>query len=152
MTKTRVLMLEDYEPFSRLLQSLLKEEPTLQLEAFASDGMAALHAVQDLHPDLILLDICLPKLTGLEVARLLRDLATPSTIILVTNELSPELADYAFELGARAYVLKTDAVSELPIAIKTVLNGGTFLSSGCRQADTSIGPTRLADSDAVVSF
>jgi len=152
MTKTRVLIVEDYEPFSRLLQCLLKEEPALQLEAFASDGMAALHAAEDLHPDLILLDIDLPKLTGIEVARRLRDLETASTIIFVTNELSPGLVDCAFALGARGYVLKTDVVPELPIAIKTVLNGGTFISSSCRAAAISMGPNRMAHSAAAVGF
>ena len=96
--------------------------------------MTALRAVQELQPDLVLLDIGLPKLTGIEVARRLRDFAPAPTIIFVTNELSPELVEYAFELGARGYVLKTDVVPELPIAIKTVLNGDTFISSGCRQS------------------
>lgn len=149
MTKTRVLMVEDYEPFSRLLQSLLKEEPALQIEAVAADGMAALRAVEDLHPDLILLDIGLPKLTGIEVARRLRDLAPPSTIIFVTSELSPGLVDRAFELGARGYVLKTDAVPELPTAIKAVMGGDTFVSSSCRQCDPSTIPHRVAAVAAV---
>ena len=133
MTKTRVLVVEDYEPFSSLLQLVLEGETELQLEGVVSDGMAALHAAADLNPDLILLDIGLPKLTGIEVARRLRDLASRAAIIFVTNELSPELVDHAFELGARGYVLKTDAVPELPIAIKAVMDGETFVSSGCRR-------------------
>ncbi len=133
MTKTRVLVVEDYEPFSRILQLLLEEEPRTEIVAIASDGLTALDAAEDLHPDLILLDIGLPHLSGIETARRLRDLSPASIILFVTSEIALEFVNQAFELGARGYVLKIDAVSELSIAINTVLDGDVFVSSGCRQ-------------------
>jgi DNA-binding NarL/FixJ family response regulator len=136
-----VLIVEDYEPFSDLLRVLLQEEPTLQIAGFASDGLAGLHAAEDLQPDLILLDVGLPKMNGIETARWLRDLAPNSKIIFVTAERSQEIFDRAFEIGARGYVMKMDAVSELLPAIEAVLGGEEFVSSGCRTSNES--PTSI---------
>ena len=131
----RVLIVEDYEPFSDLERVLLEEEPALQIAAVASDGLAALHAAEELQPDLILLDVGLPKMNGIETAGWLRELTPNSKIIFVTGERSPELLNRAFELGARGYVMKMDAVPELLSAIKAVLDGDKFVSSGCRMFD-----------------
>lgn len=139
LATTRVLVVEDYEPFSDMVRVLLEDDATLQIAAVAEDGLAGLHAAEDLQPDLILLDVGLPKMNGLQAARWLRDLAPNSKIIFVTAERSRELVHRAFELGARGYVIKTDAGSELLPAIKAVLGGDNFVSSGCRMSDDHQG-------------
>ena len=83
----------------------------------------------ELRPDLILLDIGLPSLNGIEVARQMRSLVPESKIIFLTQESSAEMVQEALNLGARGYVIKITAASELLTAVETVLSGKTFVSS-----------------------
>jgi CheY-like chemotaxis protein len=95
----------------------------------ASDGVEAIELAQALQPDLILLDIGIPKLNGIEAARRIRELAPQSKILFVSQESSVDIVQEAFTLGASGYVIKTDAGSELPTAVKAVLRGERFVGS-----------------------
>ena len=95
----------------------------------ASDGLEALQKAVELRPDLILLDIGLPSLNGIEVARQMRDLVSESKIIFLTQESSCHVVQEALRLGGRGYVSKNMVLANLFAAVETVLAGMTFVSS-----------------------
>ena len=109
----RVLVVEDYQQFRRFVCSTLGKNPELQIIGEVSDGLEAVHKAEDLQPDLIVLDIGLPSLNGIEAARRIRTLSPESKILFVSQEGSTDVVQGAFAAGARGYVLKTDAASEL---------------------------------------
>src|SRR5271170_4335421 len=113
----RVLVVDDYEPFRRLACSMLGERPELQIVGEASDGMEAVRKAEELKPNLILLDIGLPTLNGIEAAKQIRKLAPESKIIFVSQESSPDIVQEAIDLGARGYVLKIRAAIDLLAAV-----------------------------------
>jgi DNA-binding NarL/FixJ family response regulator len=124
-----VIVAEDYEPFRRFLCSMLAKDSVLQVIAEVQDGLEAVRRAEELRPELILLDIGLPTLNGIEVARRIRKLAPESKILFVSQESSADVVREALAAGARGYVLKTDAGSELLIAVNAVLRGERFVSS-----------------------
>jgi DNA-binding NarL/FixJ family response regulator len=132
----RVLVVDDYEPFRRSACSMLGNRPAFQIVGEASNGVAAVRQAEELKPDLILLDIGLPKLNGLQAAREIRKLSPDSKIIFVSQESSPDVVQEALSLGALGYVAKTRAASDLLAAVEAVLEGRRFVSSGL----TSSGP------------
>jgi DNA-binding response OmpR family regulator len=95
-----------------------------------SDGLDAVQKAQELQPDLILLDIGLPKLNGLEAGRRIRTISPNSRILFLSQESSPDVVQEALSLGARGYVLKARAQSDLLSAIDAVLGGKQFVSRG----------------------
>ena len=125
----RVLVAEDYEPFRRFLISTLRNRWEVEDLRAVSDRLEAVQQVQKLQPDLILLDIGLPTLNGIEAARQIRKLSPASKIIFVTQESSPEIVQRALNIGASGYVVKTDVGSELLAAVTVVLRGEQFVGS-----------------------
>jgi DNA-binding NarL/FixJ family response regulator len=124
----RILVVDDFELFRRLVVELLGIKPELQVVGEASDGLEAIKKAVELRPDLILLDIGLPSLNGIEVARQMRSLVPESKIIFLTRESSADLAQEALGLGARGYVTKNMIRADLFAAVETVLSGRTFVS------------------------
>ena len=125
----RVLVVDDFEPFRRLLCSTLQNKLEVRGIVEASDGLEAMDLAQALQPDLILLDVGLPKLDGIEVARRIRELAPRSKILFVSQECSVDVVRAAFRAGASGYVVKLDAGSELSTAVTAVLRGERFVGS-----------------------
>ncbi len=103
--------------------------PDLQIIGEVSDGLEAVQKAVELQPDLILLDIGLPSLNGIEAARQIRTLVPESKVIFLTQESSADVVREARSLGARGYVVKLMAGSELLPAVEAVLSGKTFVSS-----------------------
>jgi DNA-binding NarL/FixJ family response regulator len=126
----RVLVVDDFEPFRRFVCETLAQNPDLQVIGEASDGLEAVHKAQGLQPALIVLDIGLPTLNGIEAARRIRELSPDSKILFVSEENSAEVAHGVLRLGALGYVVKTHAGSELLAAVETILGGRQFVSSG----------------------
>jgi len=122
----RVLVVEDFEPFRRFLRSKLAENLKLRVIDEASDGLEAVHKAEELQPDLVLLDIGLPKMNGIETCRKLRKLAPESKIIFVTQESSADVVQAALSAGANGYVLKTFAPRDLMAAVDAVVLGEQF--------------------------
>jgi DNA-binding NarL/FixJ family response regulator len=134
MSTVRVLLVEDFEPFRRFVCSTLAQRPDLQVIGEVSDGVEAVQKAEELKPDLILLDIGLPSMNGIEVARQMSKLVPESKVIFLTQENDSDVVRAALSNGAKGYVLKSDAESELVQAIEAVLRGGYFRSSGTKGA------------------
>ena len=126
----RVLVVDDYEPFRRFVCKTLRERQDTQVVGEASDGFDAIRKAEELQPDLIVLDIGLPALNGLEAGRRIRKLCPDCKILFLSQESSVEVAQEAFEMGARAYIVKTHAGSELSAAVEAVCQGRLFVSEG----------------------
>jgi DNA-binding NarL/FixJ family response regulator len=125
----RVLIVEDFVAFRRFVCSTLGTKPELQVVGEASDGREAVQKAEELKPDLILLDIGLPTLNGIDAARQIRKLSPESKIIFLSQESSADVIEAALSLGALAYVVKMRAESDLLAAVDSVLLGKRFVSS-----------------------
>jgi DNA-binding NarL/FixJ family response regulator len=123
----RVLLVEDFEPFRRFIRTTLQTE--LQIIAEVSDGLEAASKAEELQPDLILLDIGLPGLNGIEVARQIRKFSPESKIVFVSQESSADVIEEALSSGAMGYVVKSHAASDLLVAVEAVREGRTFVSN-----------------------
>ena len=130
MGNVRILVVDDSKPWRQGICSLLKARPELGVVGEASDGLEAAQKAKRLKPDLILLDIGLPILNGLEAAIRIRQIAPDAKIIFVTQNGDEDFVRAALSIGAQGYVLKTDAGSELVPAVTGVLGGDHFVSSG----------------------
>src|SRR5271169_6297452 len=128
--QVRVLVVDDYEPFRQFVCLTLQKRPELQVIGEASDGLEAVQKAEELQPDLILLDIGLASLNGIEAARRIRKLSPESKILFVSQESSADVVQEALGLGAAGYVFKAQAGSELLAAVEAVLQGKQFVSSG----------------------
>jgi len=152
----RVLVVEDHVPFRQFLTLELQQQPGLQIVGEVADGLEAIKKAQELRPDLILLDIGLPSLNGIEAARRIRTLSPESRIIFITQETSRAILEEALSLGAMGYLIKAYAGSELITAVETVLQGTRFISSrlpGMIFSDTKQAQDSVAGQDhALFSF
>lgn len=129
-SSVRVIVVEDFEPFRKVICEELAKWPTLQVICEVSDGLQAVQKAKELQPDLILLDIGLPTLNGIAAARQILRLAPESKIIFVSQESSSAVVEEALDLGARAYIVKTRATIDLLDAVEAVLEGRQFVSGG----------------------
>jgi CheY-like chemotaxis protein len=108
---------------------MLQQQPQLQIVGEASDGVEAVQKAEELQPDLVLLDIGLPKLNGIEAGRRIFALSPHSKILFISQETSIEVVHQALAVGGRGYLPKTDAASELLTAINAVLRGEIFIGN-----------------------
>jgi DNA-binding NarL/FixJ family response regulator len=125
----RVLVVDDFEPWYRFVSTMLREQPELEVIGQVSDGLEAVEQAQELQPDLILLDIGLPRLNGIEAARRIREISPTSKILFASQNRSPDIAEEALSAGAGGYVVKSDGASELLAAVMAVLEGKRFVSA-----------------------
>ena len=134
MGPARILVVDDFEPFRRLTRSMLKP-PRFRVVGQASDGPEAVQKAQELQPDLILLDIGLPKLNGLCAAEQMRKVAPRSIILFLTQNNSQDVVQKALDLGALGYLQKTRTQRDLLRAIESVLEGKQFVNTGSKARD-----------------
>lgn len=128
--KIRALLVEDNAIFLAYVSGLLARAPGFHIIGRVQDGLEAIQSATELVPDLILLDIGLPRMNGLQVARnILRTLPT-CRIIFLTQEGSREFVEEAFDAGATGYVLKMWAHEDLWSAVVNVCQGRRYLGSG----------------------
>jgi DNA-binding NarL/FixJ family response regulator len=128
MPISRVLLVEDFHTFRRAIRTLLETFPEFQVVGEAADGDEAIQLAAKLLPDVILLDINLPRLNGLQVVPHILNLSPSSKIIFLTQEPSPEVAEEALQLGASGDVVKVDAGSESLSALQAVTRDELYLS------------------------
>jgi len=110
---TTVLLVDDNQTFLYSVRMFLRMLPNMEVVGEAHDGLAALKQADELQPDLALLDIALPEMNGLEVARKLQALPRPPKIVFLSIHDSPDYRAAASSLGADGYVSKADFVTEL---------------------------------------
>lgn len=125
----RILVVDDFEPWRRQICSLLQTRPELHVIAEAGDGLEAVQKATELQPDLILLDIGLPKLNGIEASHQISILVPSATILFVSQQNDADMTE-ALSNGARGYVRKENARKDLLPAVEAVLRGDHFLSRG----------------------
>jgi len=125
----RIVVVDDYEPWHHFVLTTLRREPGLQIIGHLLDGLDVVQKAEELQPDLILLDIGLPTLNGIEAARRIRKVAPASKILFVSANRSPDIAEQALSTGAGGYVVKSDAACELLPAVEAVLQGKRFVSA-----------------------
>jgi DNA-binding NarL/FixJ family response regulator len=124
----RILVVEDHAPFRRLICAALRRRTEFQTIE-AADGLEAVQKAEELQPDVILLDINLPKLHGFEVAKQIRRLAPHARLLFMSQESSSDIVRKALGLGAHGYIQKLSAGTDLLPAIDAVLDGQRFVSS-----------------------
>jgi len=126
MRKPRILLADDHalvlEGFRRIL------EGHYELVGTVGDGRALLEAAKTMHPDIVILDISMPLLNGIDAAAQLKKICPKAKIIIVTMHADTDYVRSAFEAGASAYVLKRSAVDELEQAIRAVLEGHSYIT------------------------
>jgi DNA-binding NarL/FixJ family response regulator len=126
----RVLVVEDSLPFRNFLSSDLQKAPGLLIVGEVSDGLEAVRQAERLQPDLLLVDIGLPTLNGIEAARRIHKLVPACKILFLSQESSADVVQEAFNSGALGYVVKAHAGNELLAAVEAVRQGRPFVSSG----------------------
>jgi DNA-binding NarL/FixJ family response regulator len=124
----RILLVDDFPDWQRCVCEHLQQNRRFHIVGVASDGLQAVQKAEELQPDLILLDISLPKLNGIEAARRIRKVAPHSKILFLSLQLDPAVAQAALSSGGHGYVIKSHASQELIAAIETILLGKKFVS------------------------
>ncbi|MDF0665278.1 MAG: response regulator transcription factor [Nitrospira sp.] len=127
MSKPRVLLADDHALVLEGFKKLLEEQ--CQVVGSVEDGRSLLDAAKRLRPDIVVLDISMPQLNGLDAARRLRKIVPQARLIFVTVHADPDYVNQAFKAGASAYLLKRSAGSELSLAIEAVRNGNYYVTS-----------------------
>jgi two-component system NarL family response regulator len=126
--KLRVLIVDDHALFRRGLQMVLRQEPDIEVAGEAEDGLDAVEKAQELMPDVVLMDVRMPKRSGIEATREIRDLLPHVKILMLT--ISDEEADLydAIKAGASGYLLKEISIDEVAEAVRSVSAGQSRLS------------------------
>jgi DNA-binding NarL/FixJ family response regulator len=135
MNTLRVLVVDDSEIMRRGVCTLLEGQPELRVVSVASDGLEAVEQAREQQPDVILLDISLPRLSGIEAARQIRSVAPRSKILFLSQHDTWATAREALRTGAAGYVVKSDAALELIPGVWSVSHGQSFVSSSLAAHD-----------------
>jgi len=144
----QILLIEDSQAFRESVSSMLRRRASFQVVGEAEDGLEGVQKAAKLKPDIVLLDIGLPKLNGFEACRLIRKSAAESKVIFLTQESDTEVVCAALETGALGYVHKSSVGNDLGLAIAAALNGKQFVSDRLKVPVFDIF-AGLADKDAV---
>jgi DNA-binding NarL/FixJ family response regulator len=129
----RVIVVDDHAVIRRGVQGILHAFPEWELCGEAENGQEAINLAETLKPEIIIMDVSMPGLNGLEAARIIHNILPNTKILLLTLHSSTELVRSAFRAGARGYVLKSDAEHELVRALNVLAGDGTYVSPGVDQ-------------------
>ena len=124
----RVLLADDHALMREGLRALLAANPDIAVIAEAGNGFDALRRAEELKPDVVVMDISMPDLNGVEAARMIRAKCPATRVVMLSMHASSEHVHRALDAGASAYVLKESAGAEVAAAIRTVHAGGRYLS------------------------
>ena len=131
MGPVRILIVDDFQSWRQFVSEMLQDRPQFQIIGEAADGLEAVRKSEELQPCLVLLDIGLPKLNGIEAARRICAIAPACRILFVSENQCPTIAQEALSVGAcaRGYVVKSCAAEELLPALEAVMQDKHFVSS-----------------------
>jgi DNA-binding NarL/FixJ family response regulator len=141
-SRLRVLVVEDHERFRRVICELLLQRPELLIVGEAADGLDAIRQAEALRPDVVVLDIGLPMLSGIEVARRIRAKVPDAKLMFVTSESSLEVVEQAFRTGGHGYVYKPRLQRDLLPVLDAIVRGAGFVSGGLE---------RIAEGDSLAA-
>ena len=125
-TKARVLLADDHTLLAEAFERLLT--PDYEVVGLVADGRELLEAAPRLKPDVVVLDVTMPRLNGLDAGRQLKEKMRSVRLVFLTMNEDPQVAAEAFRIGASGYLLKRSALSELPLAIREVLNNRYYVT------------------------
>lgn len=125
----RILLVDDFEPWRRFVSGLLEKKPVWQIICEASDGLKAIEESRRVRPDVILLDVGLPSLDGIETAKQILKESPRTKILFLSENTRPEIVAEALRIGGCGYVVKSDAARDLIAALETVIANQRFVGS-----------------------
>lgn len=129
----KIIVVDDHAVIRRSVQGILRPFPEWELCGEAADGQEAIRLAQAIKPEIIIMDVSMPGLNGLEATRIIRNILPETKILLLTLHSSTELVRSGLRAGARGYVLKSDAEHELVRALNVLAGDGTYVSPGIDQ-------------------
>jgi DNA-binding NarL/FixJ family response regulator len=118
---------DDFEPWRRSLCSFLQKDPAWQIICEASDGLEAVEKSRELQPDIVLLDVGLPTLNGIEAAKQIREVAPGSRVVFLSANTCPDVVREALRVGGCGYVVKSDARGDLVAALEAAIANKQFV-------------------------
>ncbi len=129
MSKTKILIADDHRVVIEGIRSALQEHPEFEVVGEAADGLQAVELTMSLEPDIVIMDISMPNLSGIEATRQIKGLNPGVQIVIYTMYSDKAFVIDLFKAGISAYVLKDDPLSDLILALKAVKGGGTYFST-----------------------
>ena len=129
LTEIRILIVDDNAAWRRFLVEELQKQ-SIQVVGTAEDGLFAIEQTRVLKPSVILMDVWMPRLNGLEATRAIGKAAPAAQVLILTNNDDAEVVQAALAAGARGYLLKSHVATELTAAIAAIVNGSVFIGSG----------------------
>jgi len=129
----RVIVVDDHAVIRRGVQGILQASPEWELCGEAENGQEAIKLAESVKPEIIIMDVSMPGLNGLEATRIIHNILPDTKVLLLTLHSSSELVRSAFRAGARGYVLKSDAEHELVRALSVLAGDGTYVSPSVDQ-------------------
>jgi len=135
MSLARVLVVDDFEDWRHRICQIFEDSPDLLVVRLVTDGLEAVRQARELQPDLIVLDVELPSLNGIDAARLIHDLCPTTKILFLSLNSDLDIVRAALGAGGRGYVLKTHAIPELLAGARAVVAGKQFVGSGLATLD-----------------
>jgi two-component system, NarL family, nitrate/nitrite response regulator NarL len=141
MSARRILIVDDFLPWQRFVAAIVGSEIDLKIVSVAVDGLEAAKKAKELQPDVILMDISLPVMNGIESTRQIRVLSPESKILFLSEHRDPSLIQATFEAGGSGYVLKCDSNADLIAGIRAVLLDQQFVSQTLKDWRKSFSTT-----------
>ncbi len=126
----RILLVDDHELMRQGIRALLERNATFEICAEATSGTEAVEKAQEHRPDVVVLDVTMPGMGGLEAARIISEKVPDSHILMFTIHDNEEMVRNTLDAGAHGYILKSDASTRLETAVEAVANGNLYFSSG----------------------
>src|SRR5581483_1067212 len=128
MATLRILVADDHPAVRRSIRALVESHPAWTISAEAENGVEAVQKTQELAPDVVLLDMTMPELDGLEAARQILQRAPNTCVFILTTHQSPQLTEEVLRAGARGTILKSNAETALPAAIESIRDGAVHVA------------------------
>ena len=150
MEKTKILIVDDHRVVIEGIKSALQEHPEVEVVGDAVDGLQAIECVESLGPDIVIMDVSMPKLNGIDTTKQISRFNPEIRFVIYTMYSDKELVIDLFRAGISAYVLKDDPLLDLILALKAVKGGGTYFSTKAptillRHMEELEGKTRTED-------